>query len=109
MTKHTKKIMTKSVGDALTANVPNARKSEKNISPHYQTLSASTVFEPQKWTGEIELMKNAGPIQMGSLNPNRVRCPLCRRVNTVELVVQEKVASEYRCTYSGCRDYHFSI
>lgn len=47
-------------------------------------------------------------------NPNRARCPLCRRVNTVELQSQEsadrgKVVSNYRCTYSGCRNIEFTI
>jgi hypothetical protein len=43
-------------------------------------------------------------------NPNRVPCPLCRRVHTVRLESvspKDKYSnfSTFSCCYSGCRDY----
>jgi hypothetical protein len=52
---------------------------------------------------------------VSSSNPHRVRCPLCRRTKTVQLLAtaavgpREKPVSEYRCIYDGCRGLEFSI
>jgi len=34
-------------------------------------------------------------------NPNRVRCPLCRRINTVT----NTDGNQYQCLYDGCFGY----
>lgn len=50
-------------------------------------------------------------VSPANLNPNRVRCPLCRRINTVSLVsanAGKQVTSDFRCSYDGCRGLEWS-
>lgn len=101
MTKHSETDMTKSTGTAYRP-LPNQ--------------PPPIIFQRQTAVVIVDEIASLTPEQWASLgvkivtaNPNRVRCPLCRRVNTVSLVsVNAGKPSDFRCSYDGCRGYEWS-
>lgn len=86
----------------------------KRIAPTMKKLIGIDQMGPPKGPrAAVVIVDEVAAMSLGvkaaPTNPNRVRCPLCRRVNTVTLVsANAGKPSAFRCSYDGCRGYEWS-
>lgn len=108
MTKHSEMDMTRLIGkkhdpESAAAAVKELMGEVKGLQATVVIVDEIAVMTPEQWAS---LGMKTAPA-----NPNRVRCPLCRRINTVSLVAVsagKQSTSDFRCSYDGCRGLEWS-